>query len=185
MLARSARASRPAWCGSTTTRTRSALRRRRGAGGAPRGSVRRRRRYGLYTLSRTTFVDVDRGRLTPGWWYPYSERAVDGFRGVLGGLYADGRRALGPGRSGPTAAASRTWSRECCDERALARRPGDRRGADGRRRRQARVTPARGGAGPCAHGRRRRPSASARSRRETRSRSPASPASRPPSARAS
>ena len=47
-------------------------------------------RLGLYALSRPAFSDVDRGRLTPGWWYPYSERAVDGFRGVLGGLYAEG-----------------------------------------------------------------------------------------------
>ena len=47
-------------------------------------------RQGLQTLSRTTFADADRGRLTPGWWYPYSDRAVDGLRGVLGGLYADG-----------------------------------------------------------------------------------------------
>jgi succinate-semialdehyde dehydrogenase/glutarate-semialdehyde dehydrogenase len=47
-------------------------------------------RYGLYSLSHRTFADVDPGRLTPGWWYPYSERAVDGFRGMLGGLYADG-----------------------------------------------------------------------------------------------
>ena len=47
-------------------------------------------RHGLYTLSRTAFADVDTGRMTPGWWYPYSDRAVDGFRGVLGGLYGDG-----------------------------------------------------------------------------------------------
>ncbi len=47
-------------------------------------------RHGLQTLSRTTFADADRGRLTPGWWFPYSDSAVDGFRGVLGGLYADG-----------------------------------------------------------------------------------------------
>ena len=47
-------------------------------------------RHGLYALSRPTFSDADRGRLTPGWWYPYSDRSVDGFRGVLGGLYADG-----------------------------------------------------------------------------------------------
>jgi succinate-semialdehyde dehydrogenase/glutarate-semialdehyde dehydrogenase len=52
-------------------------------------------RHGLYALSRPGFSDADRGRLTPGWWYPYSDRAVDGFRGVLGGLYGDGlgRRA--------------------------------------------------------------------------------------------
>jgi acyl-CoA reductase-like NAD-dependent aldehyde dehydrogenase len=50
-------------------------------------------RHGLYALSRPTFSDADRGRLTPGWWYPYSDRSVDGFRGVLGGLYADGALA--------------------------------------------------------------------------------------------
>lgn len=47
-------------------------------------------RHGLYAFSRPTLADADRGRLTPGWWFPYSERAVDGFRGVLGGLYAEG-----------------------------------------------------------------------------------------------
>ncbi len=47
-------------------------------------------RHGLYALTRPAFSDDDRGRLTPGWWFPYSERSVDGFRGVLGGLYADG-----------------------------------------------------------------------------------------------
>ena len=47
-------------------------------------------RHGLCALSRPTFSDVDRGRLTPGRWYPDSHRSVDGFRGVLGGLYADG-----------------------------------------------------------------------------------------------
>ena len=35
-------------------------------------------------------MDADRGRLTPGWWFPYGEAAVDGLRGLLGGLYADG-----------------------------------------------------------------------------------------------
>jgi succinate-semialdehyde dehydrogenase/glutarate-semialdehyde dehydrogenase len=60
---------------------------RRASGGGTTAS-----RHGLYALSRPTFCDADRGRLTPGWWYPYSERSVDGFRGVLGGLYADGVR---------------------------------------------------------------------------------------------
>jgi succinate-semialdehyde dehydrogenase/glutarate-semialdehyde dehydrogenase len=46
-------------------------------------------RHGLHTLSRQRFADADRGRLTPGWWYPYSDRSVDGFRGVLGGLYSE------------------------------------------------------------------------------------------------
>jgi hypothetical protein len=35
-------------------------------------------------------VDSDRGLLTPGWWYPYGDRAVEGLRGLLGALYADG-----------------------------------------------------------------------------------------------
>ena len=47
-------------------------------------------RHGLYALSHVKLVDADRGRLTPGWWYPYGDRAVDGMRGLLGGLYADG-----------------------------------------------------------------------------------------------
>ena len=50
-------------------------------------------RHGLYALSRPAFADVDAGWLTPGWWYPYSDRAVDGFRGVLAGLYGDGMAA--------------------------------------------------------------------------------------------
>ncbi len=47
-------------------------------------------RHGLYALSHLKLVDADRGRLTPGWWYPYGDRAVDGLRGLLGALYADG-----------------------------------------------------------------------------------------------
>ena len=47
-------------------------------------------RHGLYALSHVKLVDADRGRLTPGWWYPYGDAAVDGLRGLLGGLYADG-----------------------------------------------------------------------------------------------
>jgi len=41
-------------------------------------------------LSNVKLVDADRGWLTPGWWYPYGDRAVDGLRGLLGALYADG-----------------------------------------------------------------------------------------------
>jgi succinate-semialdehyde dehydrogenase/glutarate-semialdehyde dehydrogenase len=46
--------------------------------------------HGLYALSHVKLVDSDRGRLTPGWWYPYGESAVDGLRGLLGALYAEG-----------------------------------------------------------------------------------------------
>lgn len=61
---------------------------RRGSGLGRIGS-----RHGLYALSHVKFVDADRGRLTPGWWYPYGARAVDGLRGLLGALYADGAGA--------------------------------------------------------------------------------------------
>jgi succinate-semialdehyde dehydrogenase/glutarate-semialdehyde dehydrogenase len=49
--------------------------------------------HGLYALSNVKLVGSDRGRLTPGWWYPYGDRAVDGLRGLVGGLYADGPAA--------------------------------------------------------------------------------------------
>jgi acyl-CoA reductase-like NAD-dependent aldehyde dehydrogenase len=45
---------------------------------------------GLLALSHVKFTDADAGRLTPAWWYPYSEGVLDGFRGVLGGLHGDG-----------------------------------------------------------------------------------------------
>jgi acyl-CoA reductase-like NAD-dependent aldehyde dehydrogenase len=50
-------------------------------------------RHGLYALSHSKLVDSDRGRLTPGWWFPYGEHAIDGLRGLLGALYADGAGA--------------------------------------------------------------------------------------------
>jgi succinate-semialdehyde dehydrogenase/glutarate-semialdehyde dehydrogenase len=50
-------------------------------------------REGLRALTHVKLVDVDGGRVRPGWWYPYSDAVVDGFRGILGGLYADGTRA--------------------------------------------------------------------------------------------
>ncbi len=50
-------------------------------------------RQGLQSLSHVKFSDADRGRIRPGWWYPYSESVVDGFRGVLGALHGDGAAA--------------------------------------------------------------------------------------------
>ena len=49
--------------------------------------------HGLYALSNIKLVDSDRGRLTPGWWYPYGDDAVDGLRGLLGALYGGGAAA--------------------------------------------------------------------------------------------
>ena len=44
-------------------------------------------REGLLASTQTKFTDADSGRITPGWWYPYSADVLDGFRGVLGALY--------------------------------------------------------------------------------------------------
>jgi succinate-semialdehyde dehydrogenase/glutarate-semialdehyde dehydrogenase len=46
-------------------------------------------KHGLYALSHLKLVDSDRGRLTPGWWFPYGERTVDGLSGLLAALYAE------------------------------------------------------------------------------------------------
>ena len=70
-----------------------------GAGQAPWGGSgasgvgRTHGRQGLEALSHVKFTDADRGWIAPGWWYPYSDRVVDGFRGVLGGLHGDGAGA--------------------------------------------------------------------------------------------
>ena len=70
--------------------------------GAPQAPWRGRRisglgstssRHGLYALSHVKYVDADRGWISPGWWYPYADDLVDGLRGVLGGLYAEGAGA--------------------------------------------------------------------------------------------
>lgn len=57
------------------------------------GYGRTHSKHGLYEMSQVKYTDADRGRLTPPWWYPYSEEVVDGFRGALGALYGDGVRA--------------------------------------------------------------------------------------------
>ena len=145
----------------------------------------RRRGTGSTRCRDRKFVDTDRGRLTPGWWYPYWGRAVDGSRGCSAALYADGlgsrapRGLDAPPRPGPPRAARSS------DERALARRRVDRRGADGRRRREAARRAVARSRGAASGWRRRRPRDSARSRRATRWPSHGSPASRRRSGRAS
>jgi succinate-semialdehyde dehydrogenase/glutarate-semialdehyde dehydrogenase len=59
------------------------------------GYGRTHSKHGLYGLSNVKFVDADSGRLSPAWWYPYSDGAVEGFRHALGVLYGSGvaRRA--------------------------------------------------------------------------------------------
>jgi acyl-CoA reductase-like NAD-dependent aldehyde dehydrogenase len=58
-------------------------------------------RYGLLECSRVVFVDEDRGRLRPAWWYPYEPRTEAGLRALLDVLYgspAERARALWRGR---------------------------------------------------------------------------------------
>ena len=62
------------------------------------GYGRTHAKQGLYELSHVKFVDSDRGRLSPPWWFPYDERVRHGFSGALKTLY-------GPG-VGPRAAAA-------------------------------------------------------------------------------
>ena len=54
------------------------------------GYGRTHSKHGLYDISHVKYTDADSGRLTPPWWYPYSDMVVDGFRGALGALYGDG-----------------------------------------------------------------------------------------------
>jgi acyl-CoA reductase-like NAD-dependent aldehyde dehydrogenase len=54
------------------------------------GYGRTHSKHGLYGLSNVKFVDADSGRLSPSWWYPYGERALDGFRSTLNVLYGCG-----------------------------------------------------------------------------------------------
>ena len=54
------------------------------------GFGRTHSKHGLYELSGVKFADLDRGRVPVPWWYPYDERVLDGFEGVLKLLYGEG-----------------------------------------------------------------------------------------------
>ena len=54
------------------------------------GFGRTHSKHGLYELSRLKFADLDPGRVPVPWWYPYDERLLDGFEGVLELLYGEG-----------------------------------------------------------------------------------------------
>jgi succinate-semialdehyde dehydrogenase/glutarate-semialdehyde dehydrogenase len=54
------------------------------------GFGRTHSRHGLRELSHTKFTDADSGRVSPPWWFPYDDRAADGFRGAAGALYGQG-----------------------------------------------------------------------------------------------
>jgi succinate-semialdehyde dehydrogenase/glutarate-semialdehyde dehydrogenase len=73
-------------------------------------------RDGLRSLTYTKYVDEDRGRLTPPWWFPYDEHSADGFNGVLGTLYGS--------RAGARVAAAWTHRRGILElGRRAVRRP--------------------------------------------------------------
>jgi succinate-semialdehyde dehydrogenase/glutarate-semialdehyde dehydrogenase len=67
-----------------------------GAGQAPWGGVkasgfgRTSGKHGLYECVQIKYLDADRGRVRPGWWFPYDERTATALRNALDVLYADG-----------------------------------------------------------------------------------------------
>jgi acyl-CoA reductase-like NAD-dependent aldehyde dehydrogenase len=61
------------------------------------GYGRTHSKHGLYECSSVKLVDADSGRMPVPWWYPYSPRAVDGFKGVLEVLHGDGIAAKARG----------------------------------------------------------------------------------------
>lgn len=54
------------------------------------GFGRTHSKHGLYECVQVKFADFDRGRVPVPWWYPYGERAYEGFRGMGEVLYRDG-----------------------------------------------------------------------------------------------
>ena len=47
-------------------------------------------KHGLYERVRVKYVDADRGRLRPAWWFPYDDRTERALGAALDGLYGDG-----------------------------------------------------------------------------------------------
>ena len=56
------------------------------------GFGRTKSRHGLYECVQVKYVDEDRGRLRPPWWFPYDEATERALRAGLGVLYGDGVR---------------------------------------------------------------------------------------------
>jgi len=51
-------------------------------------------RHGLYECVQVKYLDADRGRVKPGWWFPYDERTATALRNALDVLYGDGVERL-------------------------------------------------------------------------------------------
>jgi acyl-CoA reductase-like NAD-dependent aldehyde dehydrogenase len=47
-------------------------------------------RHGLYECVQVKYLDADRGRVKPGWWFPYDERTATALRNALDVLYGEG-----------------------------------------------------------------------------------------------
>jgi len=47
-------------------------------------------KHGLYECVQVKYMDADRGRTKPGWWFPYDERTAAALRNTLDVLYGEG-----------------------------------------------------------------------------------------------
>jgi succinate-semialdehyde dehydrogenase/glutarate-semialdehyde dehydrogenase len=67
-----------------------------GTGQVPWGGVkasgfgRTSGKHGLYEQVQVRYLDVDRGRMRPGWWFPYDAKTEQALRATVDVLYGDG-----------------------------------------------------------------------------------------------
>jgi delta 1-pyrroline-5-carboxylate dehydrogenase len=47
-------------------------------------------KHGLYECVQVKYMDADRGRTKPGWWFPYDERTAAALRNTFDVLYGEG-----------------------------------------------------------------------------------------------
>jgi acyl-CoA reductase-like NAD-dependent aldehyde dehydrogenase len=71
-----------------------------GTGQAPWGGTkasgfgRTNGKHGLYECVQIKYMDADRGRTKPGWWFPYDDRTAAALRNSLDVLYGEGFERL-------------------------------------------------------------------------------------------
>jgi succinate-semialdehyde dehydrogenase/glutarate-semialdehyde dehydrogenase len=51
-------------------------------------------KHGIYECARVKYVDSDRGRLRPAWWFPYDAETADALRDALDVVYGEGPERL-------------------------------------------------------------------------------------------